>query len=112
MAYLEESKIKKILNTSPLIKYTDFSITDSTVFLERAKQTKEQGYYIDDEEVILDVTAVAAPIKNKWNQVIAAVTVVGPKNKVQEYSITEIVQNTCHYTNLISSELGCKSTNS
>ena len=105
MAYLEESKIKKMLNTSPLIKYTDFSITDSTTFLERAQQTKEQGYYIDNEEVILDVTAVAAPIKNKWDQVIAAVTVVGPKNKMHEYPLTEIVQSLCHSTNLISLEL-------
>src|SRR4051812_3219183 len=29
MAYLEESKVKKMLKTSPLIKYTNFSITDS-----------------------------------------------------------------------------------
>ena len=106
MAYLEESEIKKILNTTPLIKYTDFSITDSTAFLERAQQTKEQGYYLDNEEVILNVTSVAAPIKNKWNQVIAAVTVVGPKHKIYEYSISEIVQDACHYTNLISTELG------
>ena len=108
MAYLEESEIKKLLNTSPLIKYTDFSITDSTAFLERAQQTKEQGYYLDNEEVFLNVTSVAAPIKNKWNQVIAAVTVVGPTHKIYEYSISEIVQDACHCTNLISAELGWK----
>ena len=105
MAYLEESKIKKMLEISPLIEYTDYSITDTATFLERAMQTREQGYYIDDEEVILGVTAVAAPIKNKWDQVIAAVTVVGPKNKMHEYPLTEIVQSLCHYTNLISLEL-------
>ena len=105
MAYLEESKIKKMLEISPLIEYTDSSITDTTTFLERAKQTREQGYYIDNEEVILGVTAVAAPIKNKWDQVIAAVTVVGPKNKMHEYPLTEIVQSLCHSTNLISLEL-------
>ena len=106
MAYLEESEIHKMLNTSPLIKYTDYSITDPTAFLERVKQIKEQGFYIDNEEVILDVTAVAAPIRNKWNQVIAAAIVVGPKNKMHEYPISEIVQHLCHYTKQISSELG------
>ena len=108
MAYLEESEINKMLKTSPLIKYTNFSITDPTTFLERAQQIREQGYFIDNEEVILGVTAIAAPIKNKWNQVIAAVTVVGPKNEVHEYSISEMVQNVCHYSNLISAELGRK----
>jgi IclR family KDG regulon transcriptional repressor len=106
MAYLEESEIEKMLKTSPLIEYTNLSITDSTAFLEQAQQIKEQGYFIDNEGVILGVTAVAAPIKNKWNQVIAAVTVVGPKDKIHEYPISEIVQNVCHYTNLISAELG------
>jgi IclR family transcriptional regulator, KDG regulon repressor len=108
MAYLEESKVKKMLKTSPLIKYTNFSITDSTTFLERAQQIREQGYFIDNEEVILGVTAVAAPIKNKWDQVIAAVTVVGPKNEIYEYSISEIVQSVCDCTNLVSAELGKK----
>ena len=87
MAYLEEAKIQKMLEISPLIEYTDYSITDATTFLERAMQTREQGYYIDDEEVILGVTSVAAPIKNKWDQVVAAVTVVGPKNKMHDYPL-------------------------
>ena len=86
--------------------YTNKSITDTSLFLEESKRIREQGYYIDSEEVILDVTAVAAPIKNRWNQVIAAVTVVGPKTKVQDYPISNIIENICHYTNLISKELG------
>ncbi|MFJ8267247.1 IclR family transcriptional regulator [Peribacillus asahii] len=108
MAYLEDSKIEKILQTSPLIKYTDFSITDSAAFLEQSRQIREQGYSIDNEEVILDVTAVAAPVKNKWDQVIAAVTIVGPKSKMHEYSISEIIKDVCHSTELISVELGNK----
>lgn len=106
MAYLEESEILKILQKAPLIKYTNYSITDSSAFLEQARKIREQGYFIDNDEVILDVTAVAAPIKNRWGQVVAAVTVVGPKNKLHEYPISEVVKDVCHYTDLISRELG------
>jgi len=106
MAYLEEAEIRRLLEIAPLVKYTNKSITDTSLFLEESKRIREQGYYIDSEEVILDVTAVAAPIKNRWNQVIAAVTVVGPKTKVQDYPISNIIENICHYTNLISKELG------
>ena len=43
MAYLEESKIKKMLEISPLIEYTDYSITDTATFLERAHANKGTG---------------------------------------------------------------------
>ncbi|MCQ6281483.1 IclR family transcriptional regulator [Bacillus sp. EB600] len=109
MAYLEEPEIKKLLRTAPLIKYTNYSITDPEAFLKQLQQIREQGYYVDNEEVIYNVTAVAAPIKNKWNEVIAAVTVVGPKDTINEYSVSEIIQSICHCTDQISGELGRKS---
>jgi DNA-binding IclR family transcriptional regulator len=108
MAYLEDSEIIKLLEKSPLKKYTNQSITDTAAFLMKAKEIREQGYYIDIEEVVPEVIAVAAPIKNKWDQVIAAVTVAGPKNEIQEYSVTELVKDICHYTDQISLEMGRK----
>ncbi|WP_203554044.1 IclR family transcriptional regulator [Bacillus sp. B15-48] len=105
MAYLDEDMILKLLQKTPLKKYTEYSITDPAIFLEKMKQTKQQGYYIDNEEVVLNITAVAAPIKNKFGEIIAAVTVAGPKEEIQNYSLSKLVKNTCHYTDLISTEL-------
>lgn len=106
MAYLDEPTIRRILETTPLSEYTAYSVTETEAFLEQLRSIKEQGYFIDNEEVILDVTAVAAPIKNKWDQVVAAITVVGPKEIMHKKSISDVVQNVCHYSNLISAELG------
>ncbi|QIZ05343.1 hypothetical protein HFZ78_22700 [Priestia megaterium] len=46
--------------------------------------------------------------KADFSYAIAAVTVVGPKNEIYEYSISEIVQSVCDYTNQVSAELGRK----
>jgi IclR family KDG regulon transcriptional repressor len=62
LSQLEEKKAKEIVEKMGLTKYTSKSIMDSRKFLREAGEAKKAGYAIDDEEYLIGVRAVAAPI--------------------------------------------------
>lgn len=62
LSLLEEERAKEIVQKMGLKNYTPRSITDPKRYLKEIKETKERGYAIDDEEYLIGVRAVAAPL--------------------------------------------------
>jgi len=62
-AQLEKEKAKEIVQKMGLVRYTSKSVIDSKQFLKEVGKARELGYAIDDEEYILGVRAIAAPIQ-------------------------------------------------
>lgn len=62
LSLLEEERAKEIVQKIGLRGYTHKSITDPKRYLREVKETKEKGYAIDDEEYLIGVRAVAAPL--------------------------------------------------
>ena len=63
LAQLDEKKAKEIVHRMGLVRYTSKSVTDEKRFLKEVEGAKKQGYAIDEEEYIVGVRAVAAPIQ-------------------------------------------------
>ena len=63
LAQLEKEKAKAIVDRTGLVRYTPKSVADPKQFLKEVGQTRSMGYAIDDEEYILGVRAIAAPIQ-------------------------------------------------
>ena len=62
-AQLEKEKAKEIVQKMGLVRYTSKSVIDSKQFLKEVGKARELGYAIDDEEYILGVRAIAAPLQ-------------------------------------------------
>jgi DNA-binding IclR family transcriptional regulator len=62
LSMLDEKVAREVIRKMGLLRYTSKSVTDSKRFLREVEETKERGYAIDDEEYLLGVRAVAAPI--------------------------------------------------
>ncbi len=62
LSLLDEKMAKEILRKMGLVKYTPNSVADSKKFLKEVEETRRRGYAVDDEEYLLGVRAVAAPI--------------------------------------------------
>jgi DNA-binding IclR family transcriptional regulator len=79
----------KKLSLTPHTKNTDTSVN---AVLASIEQTRKQGYALDDEEYVLGVRCIAAPVLNAFGKTIAAIGITAStstftKSKVRTLSI-------------------------
>lgn len=67
----------------PLTKYTENTIDNWDDLLKNLQQIREQGYAVDDEELEIGLTCIGAPILDKNNKAIAAISLSGPTQRMK-----------------------------
>jgi DNA-binding IclR family transcriptional regulator len=83
LASISQEQAVKILKSKGLPRFTDNSIVDVDLYLKELRQVREKGYAVDDEEYILGVRAVAAPLMG-LGQLRSAIWAVGFKASLDE----------------------------
>jgi DNA-binding IclR family transcriptional regulator len=78
LASMDQEQARKIIESKGLPQFTDNSIGDTALYYKELKQVRKQGYAVDDEEYILGVRAVAAPLMG-LGQLRSAIWIVGFK---------------------------------
>ncbi len=106
MAYLPESEVDRLLEAEPLKALTERTITDRTLFEERLKLIRKQGYVVEEGEVLDIITGVAAPVRDFSGQVVAAIGAGFIGSSVDYKTITEIAAQTVETAAQISQDLG------
>ena len=109
LAQLEEKKARELVQKKGLTRYTAKSVTDVKRFYKEVEETKKRGYAIDNEEYLLGVTAVAAPIQTT-SLPPAAIWVVmftpGSHDLKVEKIVQEIQKAAQEVTRLLKERLG------
>jgi IclR family KDG regulon transcriptional repressor len=90
LAFLPPEVVEPILN-GPLTPCTAKTITSPARLREELEATRQRGYALDDEEFEEGIRAVSAPIRNIDGNVIAALSMPGPTNRMPPQRISEIV---------------------
>jgi len=90
LAQFEEKKAKETIQKMGLGRYTSKSIVDQKKFFKEVEETKKRGYAIDDEEYMLGVKAVAAPIQTA-SPPQAAIWVVGFTSSLNDQKMERVV---------------------
>lgn len=90
LAYSDPDFLKTYFSTVKLLQYTKNTITDLTLLQEELNRVREQGYSVSLGERDDISAAVAVPVFNYSNQVVAALTISGPiyyftTETIQEY---------------------------
>ena len=83
LAMMSEEQALKFIRTKGLIKFTANSVTDIDRYMEEIRSVRAQGFATDDEEYILGVRAVAAPIVG-GTHLMSAIWAVGFKAGLDE----------------------------
>jgi len=78
LASMADEEAAKIIKSKGLPRFTENSIVDMHSYLKEIEQVREKGYAVDDEEYILGVRAVAAPLTG-LGQLKSAIWAVGFK---------------------------------
>lgn len=90
----------------PLAPLTIHTNTNRDVLLFRLKQIKNQGYALEIDEFEEGISALAAPVFNHENRVIAAVSVAGPSFRLDKPQLEKLVAPLKAAAQEISSRMG------
>ena len=93
LAQMEEEQAIKLIRSRGLTRYTEKTITDPERYLEEIRAVRQQGYALDDEEYLMGVRAVAAPIKGAGH-LMSAIWVVGFKANLDEDKMEALTAHT------------------
>ena len=90
LAYSPKEVLEKY-KINELHRYTKNTIGTWNELLEELEKVRENGYSIDNEELEIGLTCIAAPILNSDNNIVAAISVSGPTARIRSEKFDDIV---------------------
>ena len=95
LAYYPRDRVDKILDQHGMPKANDRTITDRQELYRELEQIRERGFSVEDEDRRRGVLTVAAPIMDRNDdRVISAISVSGPKNRIEGNQTVEEIAGT------------------
>lgn len=84
LAFLAQDDVMRLYPDEVLAGLTPKSIRSRDALLKELKAITEQGYAIENEECDLEVRSIAVPIRDFLRNVVAAVGIVAPANRLSD----------------------------
>ncbi|WP_048556097.1 IclR family transcriptional regulator [Nostocoides japonicum] len=73
-----------------LVAYTEATVTDRALLDEQLACAREDGFAVAADELDVGLTAIAAPIRNAHNEIIASISVSGPTFRLTKEEVERI----------------------
>lgn len=105
LAALDDAEVRTRL-TDTLPTFTPTTVEKLDDLLAELADVRERGWATVTEELEVGLNAVAAPVRDATDQVIAALSVSGPSYRVGEDSFVEVAKRTVAAAEAISRRLG------
>lgn len=105
LAHHHETVVQAVIDAG-LPKMGPNSITDPELFLQDLNEVKNQGFSICIDELHEDVVSIAAPIRDYTGNVIAAVSIAGPAQRITEDKLDGYTSAVINAGNEVSTKLG------
>jgi len=93
LARMDDQQAVGLIRSKGLSRYTENTITEPEPYLKEINAVREQGYATDDEEYIMGVRAVAAPISGRGH-LMSAIWAVGFKASLDVDKMKALAENT------------------
>ncbi len=106
LAFQPEDEQSRILHKIRLTPLTPRTITSKQKLIEELGGIRKQGYALDRREIEEDVECIGAPIRNHIGDVIAAISISGPRRKIHTPDEKQFVSLVTETAALISSKMG------
>jgi IclR family transcriptional regulator, KDG regulon repressor len=106
LASLEPMALDNILSGWRLARHTPYTVTDIAVLRTQLEQVRSRGWAENVNEAEMWTASVAAPIRNARGNVVAAVSVAGPVQRLNGDSLRRFARPTVEAGLAISRRLG------
>ena len=101
LAFLPPEVVEPVLS-APLRAYTEKTITSPERLREELSIIQQRGYAVADEELEMGIWAISAPIRTLDQDVVAAMSIPFPVNRLNPERIPEIAQALLETANAVS----------
>lgn len=106
LAWAPEADVDAVLADWPLVPLTPNTITDPAELKRRLAAVRQQGYAVDLEELEVGLRCVAAPIRDPRGQVIAGLSISGPRHSMTPEAMHHFGELVRSAADAISARLG------
>jgi IclR family KDG regulon transcriptional repressor len=105
LAFSNDDVVERVIHNG-LEKFTKNTITSADRLRSHLKQIKENGYSQSVEELLEGVTSIAAPIYDYKGNVFAALSIVGPVQRIHSHKIPILAKKAISSAMEISERMG------
>lgn len=105
LAGLSDDQIKREAGPR-LTSYTPETVTDFKTLLAQLAAIREEGYAVVSDELEIGLTAVAAPLRNVYGDVVASLSVSGPTFRFDKASVDDAIRHVVAAAADVSARLG------
>jgi len=89
-----------------LEQFTEHTIDDVDVFLEKLGVVREHGYSVAEGELARDLFAASAPVRDSTGEVVAAISIAAPSTRVSADKVDSIGRTLIETAAAVSRSLG------
>ena len=90
LAFLSKEERAWLFSQHAIIPCTPKSLKTVDAIEKSLQRVREQGYAVDNEEVIVGVRCVGAPLFDQNGQVIAGISIAGPTSRIKKTNIPHL----------------------
>jgi IclR family transcriptional regulator, KDG regulon repressor len=105
MANLPEDELSRVLNELEIIKITDDTIDNIEDLRTELEKIKKQGYAVSFGERVKGAFSLGAPIRNRFEEVVAGISLTIPSVRVDQGKIDDYIDYVKKTADLISERL-------
>lgn len=92
LAMLSRERVAEVCRETGLTRFTEHTITEQETLFAELDTVRRRGYSVDDEEEVMGVFCVGAPVFDHQGACIGAISVTGIKHDLPSWRIAEIGQ--------------------
>lgn len=89
LAFTQSAKVRSYLDRGPFPRLTGMTMTDAADLLRELDRVRERGYAFDHGERESEVRCIAAPLFGRQGELLAAISVAGPANRMDPLEVNE-----------------------
>ena len=107
LAHVDPQLVRQHFERVGLKRFTDATLESIDALIEHLALVRQRGYALDNGEHESEVRCVAAPIFDRTGRAIAAISVSGPKGRMEPLEEnTELIESVLQAVGRISANLG------
>jgi len=92
LSQLSDARVNEIIDEQGLVSQTDLTVTDRKALFDELAEIRERGYALNEGEHVRGLFAVGVPITDQNDEVLGALSVSGPANRLKGRTEDQTIQ--------------------
>jgi len=106
LAYMDKTEIHRLLRLYPPTKITPKTITNTRLIIKKLDEARQNGYYMEQDEIVEGLLGIGVPIRDFSGTVVAALGATQPVFQIKEGTLESTISQLLDASRSISKELG------